>query len=409
MVIQPEIQGVVARTAHPYGCQQAVLQQIDYVQSAAPITQGPLRVLILGASSGFGLASRIALTFGGAQAKTLGVSYERGPSDKGIGSAGWYNNIFFKQAAEQQGYTAKNIVGDAFSDEVRQHVAQTIRDEFGGHVDLVIYSLATGIRPDPETGKVWRSCLKTVGENFSGYSVDLEKDKLVPAELTAASDEEIFATTKVMGGEDWQQWINFLLSENLLAPKAKTLAYSYIGPESTYPIYHHGTLGIAKQHLHQTAHAINQQLVQMINGQANVVVCKALVTKASVFIPTFSPYILALFKVMKQMGNHEGCIEQMQRLFAQKIYSSADTETKQRNDSDEQSDQALIRMDDWELKPEVQLQVNKLMAEMNADNFRQVGDYAGYKSAFLALNGFGLSSVDYTQPVDIEELSKLTP
>ncbi|KPA53240.1 paraquat-inducible protein B [Photobacterium leiognathi subsp. mandapamensis] len=403
MVIKPEIQGVVARTAHPYGCQQAVQAQIAFVESAAPITQGPKRVLILGASSGFGLASRIALTFGGAQAATLGVSFERGPSVKGVGTAGWYNNIYFKQAAEQQGYIAKNIVGDAFSPQIRQQVAQMIRDEFGGQVDLVIYSLATGVRPNPENSDMWRSCLKTVGENFSGFSVDLEKDSLVPAELTAANEEEILATTKVMGGEDWQEWIDFLLAEELLATGAKTLAYSYIGPESTYPIYHHGTLGIAKQHLHHTATVLNQQLSQCVEGQANVVVCKALVTKASVFIPTFSPYILCLFKVMKQLGLHEECIEQMQRLFADKVYAEHDEQSSLTDEN------GLIRMDDWELKPEVQQQVDGLMAQMNVDNFKQVGDYAGYKSAFLALNGFGFSTVDYTQSVDLDALSCLTP
>lgn len=403
MVIKPEIQGVVARTAHPYGCQQAVQAQIAFVESAAPITQGPKRVLILGASSGFGLASRIALTFGGAQAATLGVSFERGPSVKGVGTAGWYNNIYFKQAAEQQGYIAKNIVGDAFSPQIRQQVAQMIRDEFDGQVDLVIYSLATGVRPNPENGDMWRSCLKTVGENFSGFSVDLEKDSLVPAELTAANEEEILATTKVMGGEDWQEWIDFLLAEELLATGAKTLAYSYIGPESTYPIYHHGTLGIAKQHLHHTATMLNQQLSQCVEGQANVVVCKALVTKASVFIPTFSPYILCLFKVMKQLGLHEECIEQMQRLFADKVYAEHDEQSSLTDEN------GLIRMDDWELKPEVQQQVDGLMAQMNVDNFKQVGDYAGYKSAFLALNGFGFSTVDYTQSVDLDALSCLTP
>ncbi|MBP2698741.1 enoyl-ACP reductase FabV [Photobacterium lucens] len=403
MVIKPEIQGVVARTAHPYGCQQAVQAQIAFVESAAPITQGPKRVLILGASSGFGLASRIALTFGGAQAATLGVSFERGPSVKGVGTAGWYNNIYFKQAAEQQGYIAKNIVGDAFSPQIRQQVAQMIRDEFDGQVDLVIYSLATGVRPNPENGDMWRSCLKTVGENVSGFSVDLEKDSLVPAELTAANEDEILATTKVMGGEDWQEWIDFLLAEGLLATGAKTLAYSYIGPESTYPIYHHGTLGIAKQHLHHTATVLNQQLSQCVEGQANVVVCKALVTKASVFIPTFSPYILCLFKVMKQLGLHEECIEQMQRLFADKVYAEHDEQSSLTDEN------GLIRMDDWELKPEVQQQVDGLMAQMNVDNFKQVGDYAGYKSAFLALNGFGFSTVDYTQSVDLDALSCLTP
>jgi len=400
MIIEPVIKGVVARTAHPEGCKQAVVSQIEYVKSHAQIESGPKKVLILGASSGFGLASRIALTFGGAKADTIGVSFERGPSEKGVGTAGWYNNIYFREQAEQEGYIAKNFVGDAFSPQVRQQVADYIRDEFGGQVDLVVYSLATGVRPNQETGDLWRSCLKTVGESFSGQTVNIEQDSLYNSVLEPASEQEIQATEKVMGGEDWQEWIDFLLEQDVLAKGAKTVAYSYIGPKATYPIYHQGTLGIAKQHLHATSNTLNQQL-SAIGGEAYVSVCKALVTKASVFIPAFSPYILCLFKVMKKHGLHEDCIEQMQRMYSERLYPV--------NGPVVVDEQRLIRVDDWELREDIQVEVAELMVQMNADNFSEIGDYQGYKQAFLQLNGFAQPGVDYGQKVDVQALTELQP
>ncbi|PSW10899.1 bifunctional NADH-specific enoyl-ACP reductase/trans-2-enoyl-CoA reductase [Photobacterium rosenbergii] len=399
MIIEPVIKGVVARSAHPYGCQQAVRKQIDYVKQASPIVGGAKRVLVLGASSGFGLASRIAHTFGGAQADTIGVSFERGPSEKGVGSAGWYNNIFFKQEAEQAGRIATNIVGDAFSQQVRQQVIEAIKNDLGGKVDLVVYSLATGVRPNPETGEMWRSVSKTTGKPVVGPTLNLETDSLAEMTVETATEQEIADTVKVMGGEDWASWIECLTEAGVLAQGCRTVAYSYIGPEVTYPIYHHGTLGRAKVHMHNTAEVLNSQLAD-IGGQAHVAVCKALVTKASVFIPAFTPYILALFKVMKQNGTHEGCIEQMQRLFNARFYNEGGVET---------DEQRLIRMDDWELAPEVQQQVSEIMADMNADNFTQLGDYTGYKQDFMELNGFGFAEVDYQQDISLESLQALQP
>lgn len=399
MIIEPVINGVVARTAHPQGCQQAVLNQINYSKKHQQIEHGPKRVLILGASSGFGLAARVALTFGGAQADTIGVSFERGPSEKGVGTAGWYNNIYFREQAEAEGRIAHNIVGDAFSAQVKEEVMALINRDFGGQIDLVVYSLATGLRPDPKTGETWRSCLKTVGKPFSGKTVNLEKNCLDTTVLEVANEQEILATEKVMGGEDWEEWIRWLRQNNALATGAKTVAFSYIGPELTYPIYHDGTLGLAKKHLQKTADRLND-LLSADQGEAYVSVCKALVTKASVFIPAFSPYVLCLYQVMKQMGLHETCIEQMQRLFSQKLYLPAGVPVDAAR---------LIRVDDWELRPDVQQAVNKLMTTLTDDNFAEVGDYAGYKKEFLQLNGFAFDNVDYQKDVDLSVLIKLKP
>ncbi|GAB3518519.1 enoyl-ACP reductase FabV [Photobacterium alginatilyticum] len=400
MIIEPVVKGVVARSAHPYGCQQAIRNQIDYVRAAEPIVGGPKKVLVIGASSGFGLASRIALAFGGSNADTIGVSFERGPSEKGVGTAGWYNNIFFREEAEKQDLIGKNFVGDAFSVSMRQQVIDYIKAEFGGKLDLVVYSLATGVRPDPETGEMWRSSIKTIGESVTGPTINIETDTMEPMTIDTATEEEIEATKKVMGGEDWESWIDILSEADVLADGCKTVAYSYIGPEATYPIYHKGTLGRAKIHLHDTGDLLNDKLAR-IGGEAYVSVCKALVTKASVFIPAFSPYILALFKVMQDKGVHEGCIEQMQRLFSQRLYGP-----QQHVPVDEQR---LIRIDDWELDDDVQRQVSQLMAQITPENFTAVGDYQRYKTDFMQLNGFWLDGVDYQERVNLEALKALTP
>ena len=400
MIIKPIVSGVVARNAHPTGCKQAILNQIEYVKTAQPITNGAKKVLILGASSGFGLASRIAMAFGGAAADTIGVSFERGPSDKGIGTAGWYNNIYFREEAEKSGLIAKNFVGDAFAPSMREQVINFIQHEFGGKVDMVIYSLATGARPNPETGELWRSAIKTIGEPVCGPTINIETDTMEALTVDSATQQEIDDTEKVMGGEDWQSWIEILAQADVLAAGCKTFAYSYIGAKSTYPIYHQGTLGRAKIHLHNTSDKLNEQLAS-IGGSAHVAVCKALVTKASVFIPAFSPYILALYKVMKQKGTHEGCIEQMQRLYAERVFGNEPTIPV--------DDHRLIRMDDWELNSHVQADVDLLIAKIDADNFAQVGDYQGYKSDFMQLNGFDLAGVDYQAEVDFDQLCQLKP
>ncbi|EKO3386691.1 trans-2-enoyl-CoA reductase family protein [Vibrio fluvialis] len=392
MRIEPVIQGVVARTAHPLGCEQAVLQQIEYVKSAKPITQGPKRVLILGASSGFGLAARIALTFGGAKADTIGVSFERGPSDKGVGSAGYFNNLAFKKLADREGRIAININGDVFSKQVREQVIEAIETYFEGEVDLVIYSIASGMRRKPGSEDFWRSAIKPIGEPVSGAAILLENDKWVDATLEPANEEEIDSTLRVMGGEDWEDWIDTLINTESVAQGCKTIAFSYVGPEITHPIYLDGTLGRAKIDLHQTSHSLNLKLANF-DGGAYATVCKALVTKASVFIPGLSPYLLALYRVMKEKGTHEGCIEQMHRLFSDKLYGRTPVPV---------DGERLVRMDDWELNPDTQERVRQLLSDMNGDNFKQVGDYAGFKAEFLRLNGFGFDNVDYDADIDLE-------
>ena len=399
MQIEPLIQGVVARSAHPYGCRAAIKEQIEYVKQAPQIKNGPKRVLIIGASSGFGLAARIALTFGGAEADTIGVSFERGPSDKGVGSAGWYNNIYFKDEATHHGRTAVNIVGDAFSDTVRNQVIEAIETYFEGEVDLVIYSLATGIRPKPESDEFWRSVIKPIGESVTGASIMLENDQWVESTLAPATQEEAEATIKVMGGEDWESWIDTLINSESVAKGCKTIAFSYMGPDVTHPIYLDGTLGRAKVDLHQTSHALNIKMANF-GGGAYATVCKALVTKASVFIPALSPYLLALYRVMKEKGTHERCIEQMQRLFTTKLYDQPKVPV---------DGERLIRIDDLELDPEVQKEVLALLEQMNADNFAEIGDYEGFKDEFMKLNGFNFEGVDYTQDISMKTLKALKP
>lgn len=399
MLIEPIIKGVVAKSAHPLGCQEAVMQQIRFVKSAPQIKDGPKRVLIIGASSGFGLAARIALTFGGAQAATIGVSFERGPNEKSLGSAGWYNNIYFKKEAEREQRTAINIVGDAFSQETRAQVVEAIETYFEGEVDLVIYSLAAGVRPKPNSDEFWRSATKPIGESVTGATISLEHDNWVTNTLEAATEEEAKSTLKVMGGEDWESWIDELINAESIAPGCKTIAFSYVGPEVTHPIYLDGTLGRAKIDLHQTSHALNLELANF-EGNAYATVCKALVTKASVFIPGLSPYLLALYKVMKEKQTHEGCIEQMQRLFSTKLYGQSKVPL---------DGERLIRMDDWELDPETQAHVTELLNKMDENNFQTLGDYQGFKDEFLQLNGFAQPSVDYSKKLNSEDFIKLKP
>lgn len=399
MIIKPVIKGVVAKNAHPLGCQEAVKQQIEFVKNAPQITSGPKRVLIIGASSGFGLAARVALTFGGANADTIGVSFERGPSDKSLGSAGWYNNIYFKQEAERDGRTAINVVGDAFSNEIRSQVVEAIETYFEGEVDLIIYSLAAGVRPKDDNGEFWRSAIKPIGQSVTGNTISLEDDSWNSTTLEPATEEEAESTLKVMGGEDWSQWVDELINSESIAEGCKTIAFSYVGPEVTHPIYLDGTLGRAKIDLHQASHALNLELANF-GGGAYATVCKALVTKASVFIPGLSPYLLALYQVMKDKGTHEACIQQMQRLFSTKLYGQ---------DKIPVDGERLIRMDDWELEAETQAHVSEILQSMNETNFTQIGDYTGFKQEFMQLNGFEFTGIDYTQPLNTEDFVNLKP
>lgn len=320
-------------------------------------------------------------------------------SDKGVGSAGWYNNIYFKDEATHHGRTAVNIVGDAFSDTVRNQVIEAIETYFEGEVDLVIYSLATGVRPKPESDEFWRSVIKPIGESVTGASIMLENDQWVESTLAPATEEEAEATIKVMGGEDWESWIDTLINSESVAKGCKTIAFSYMGPEVTHPIYLDGTLGRAKVDLHQTSHSLNIKMANF-GGGAYATVCKALVTKASVFIPALSPYLLALYRVMKEKGTHERCIEQMQRLFTTKLYDQPKVPV---------DGERLIRIDDLELDPEVQKEVSALLEQMNADNFAEIGDYEGFKDEFMKLNGFNFEGVDYTQDISMKTLKALKP
>ncbi|ORT52500.1 trans-2-enoyl-CoA reductase (plasmid) [Vibrio sp. qd031] len=380
MDLEPIIKGVVAKNANPEGCRKALKEQIAYVKKSNQIKQGPKRVLILGASSGFGLAARTALTFGGSQADTIGVSFERAPSKDKPASAGWYNNEHFTDLARSEGRIAINIVGDAFSDETRQQVIEAIETYFEGEVDLIVYSLATGLRPKG-SGEYWRSAIKTIGEPVTGATIMLENDEWVETTVNAATDDEIESTIKVMGGEDWESWVDLLINQEQIAQGCQSIAFSYIGSKLTHPIYHTGTLGRAKVDLHQSSHFIHRKLANF-GGGGYAVVCKALVTKASVFIPAFTPYMLALYKVMKKKGTHEGCIEQMQRLFTENLsFANAPLVDGER----------LIRIDDLELEPSTQKLVEGLVAQMDASNFTEIGDYAGYKQEFLKLNGFDMS------------------
>ena len=397
MIIEPVIKGSVARNCHPDGIRAAVQQQINYIKSLPPV-KGAKKVLVIGASSGYGLASRIALAFGSG-ADTIGVAFEKGPNDKGMGTAGWYNMIAFRDAAEKERLVARNFIGDAFSDNMRRQVTDYIISEFGGQIDLVVYSLASGIRTAPD-GSTYRSTLGVRDAPFSGETFDLEHQTLTRQTLDPVSGQQLQDTVKVMGGEDWQLWIDWLSRAGVLANGFRTVAYSYIGPESTWPLYKDGALGAAKTHLHHTADVLNNQL-RVTGGQAHVAVCKAVVTKASAFIPVFPLYIALLYRVMKEKHLHETCIEQMYRLIADHLYP-ADGRTPV-------DEHRLIRIDDRELRPDVQAAVEVLRRQITADNFKTVSDFAGYLQEFHALNGFGLPGVDYRADVDLKALTAMKP
>lgn len=391
MIIQPKIRGFICTTTHPSGCLANVKQQIATTQQAlaqAPqVGKTPKRVLVIGASSGYGLASRISAAFGYG-ADTLGVFFEKAPTEKKTGTAGWYNAAAFQSLAREQGLYAKSINGDAFSDAARQQVIQCIQDDWGGQVDLVIYSLASPVRKLPDTGELVRSALKPIGETYRSTAIDTNKDQIIQAEVEPATEEEIANTVKVMGGEDWELWIQALHQAGVLAPDCQTLAYSYIGTELTWPIYWHGALGKAKEDLDRAAQALDT-LLSPQGGRARVAVLKSVVTQASSAIPVMPLYISMAFKLMKQEGTHEGCIEQINRLFQQHLYP---VETKTQATTDEYK---RLRLDDWELRPSIQEECKRLWPQITTENLFELTDYAGYKAEFLKLFGFGCEGVDY--------------
>ncbi|ACQ94280.1 Trans-2-enoyl-CoA reductase (NAD(+)) [Tolumonas auensis DSM 9187] len=389
MIIAPKVRGFICTTTHPAGCEANVRQQIAYVKSKGPLANGPKRVLVIGASTGYGLASRITAAFG-SDAATIGVFLEKAGTEKKPGSAGWYNSAAFDKAAKEAGLYSKSVNGDAFSDECRAKVVELIKADLG-QVDMVVYSLASPVRKLPATGELIRSALKPIGEVYTATAVDTNKDELIEAHVEPANEEEIANTIKVMGGEDWELWLQALDQAGVLAEGVKTVAYSYIGTDITWPIYWHGTLGRAKEDLDRASSAIRQQLSSK-NGTANVAVLKSVVTQASAAIPVMPLYIAMSFKLMKEQGIHEGCIEQIQRMFYTRLFDGEFvTDDAQR-----------IRMDDWELRESVQQACRDLWPQVTTENLSQLTDYQGYKAEFLKLFGFGWEGVDYTADVNPE-------
>jgi len=382
MIIEPRMRGFICLTAHPKGCEQNVKNQIEYVKSKGKI-DGAKRVLVVGASTGFGLASRITSAFG-CDAATIGVFFEKPASEGKTASPGWYNSAAFEQEAQKAGLYAKSINGDAFSKEVKQQTIDMIKADLG-QIDLVIYSLASPVRMHPETGVLHRSTLKPIGATFTNKTVDFHTGNVTQVSIEPANQEDIDNTVVVMGGEDWSMWIDALKNENLLADGATTIAYSYIGPAVTEAVYRKGTIGRAKDHLEATAFTISDNL-KGINGKAYVSVNKALVTQASSAIPVIPLYISLLYKIMKAEGIHEGCIEQIQRLYSQRLYTGSDVAT---------DDNGRIRIDDWEMRNDVQERVSDLWTKATTETLPEIGDLAGYKQDFLNLFGFGFEGVDY--------------
>jgi enoyl-[acyl-carrier protein] reductase/trans-2-enoyl-CoA reductase (NAD+) len=382
MIIEPRMRGFICLTAHPDGCAQNVKNQIEYVKSKGKIN-GAKRVLVIGASTGFGLASRITSAFG-CDAATIGVFFEKEPSAGKTATPGWYNSASFEEEAVNAGLYAKSINGDAFSNEVKKQTIDLIKKDLG-QVDLVIYSLASPVRLHPTTGVLHRSTLKPIGSTFTNKTVDFHTGVVSDVTIEPATQEDIDNTVVVMGGEDWSMWMNAMNEAEVLADGAMTVAYSYIGPEVTEAVYRKGTIGRAKDHLEATAFDITKDL-KAINGKAFVSVNKALVTQASSAIPVVPLYMSLLFKIMKKDGSHEGCIEQMQRLYSDRLYNGSEIPVDEKG---------RIRIDDWEMRQAYQDEIAELWKSISTDTLTQNGDLAGYKHDFLNLFGFGFDAVDY--------------
>lgn len=386
MVVQPKVKGFMCTTAHPEGCKESVRRQIEYVKSQ-PKAEGPKKVLVLGASMGYGLASRIALTYA-CGADSIGVIFDKPGKEKRTASAGWYNTASFEQFAQNDGHYAKSINGDAYSQEIKEETIALIKKDFG-QVDMVIYSLAAPRRKAPD-GVTYRSVLKTVDKEFTNQSIDLLTNELTTVTIPPATEEEINDTIKVMGGEDWMLWMEALQEADVLADGAKTVAYSYIGPELTYPIYYDGSIGQAKQDLYRTADKINEHIQ---GTEAYVAINKAVVTQSSSAIPIVPLYISILFKVMKELNLHEGCIEQMYRLVHDRLCVEGGVPTDENH---------LIRMDDYEMKPEVQEEVKKIWEKISPENLSELTDIDGYWQEFYEIFGFRIEGVDYDADVNIQ-------
>ncbi len=387
MIIKPKVRGFICTNAHPAGCAQNVQEQIDYIKQQGPIADGPKNVLVIGASTGYGLASRISAAFG-CGAKTLGVFFEKPPTERKTASAGFYNAAAFEAKAKSEGLYAKSINGDAFSNEIKQQTIDTIKADLG-KVDLVVYSLASPRRTDPNTGVTYNSTLKPIGKGFTEKSLNTDTLKITDMTVEPATEEEIANTVKVMGGEDWEMWIQALKEADVLGENCKTTAFTYLGDRLTWPIYGHATIGKAKEDLDRASGAINQSLATL-NGQSNVAVLKALVTQASAAIPIMPLYLSILFRVMKDEGCHEGCIEQAYRLFTEGLYT----------DSPRLDEQNRLRMDDRELRRDVQEKVEALWPQVTEENLLELTDFKGHHEEFLKLFGFGVDGVNYEEDVN---------
>jgi len=386
MIVTPKIRGFICTTAHPDGCAKHVAEQIAIVKNRGPIPDGPKKVLVIGSSTGYGLASRIATAFGSGAA-TIGVFFEKPGEENKCGTAGWYNSVAFETEAAAAGLYARSFNGDAFSDEMKAQVIAAIRED-PGQVDCVVYSLASPRRTHPKTGEVFKSVLKPIGQSYTNKNLNTSTGVVDEVTIEPAEGDDVAQTVAVMGGEDWEMWMDALLAEDLLARGVQTYAYSYIGPELTWPIYKEGTIGKAKEDLERARRALDAKLAA-IDGKAWVSVNKALVTQASSAIPVVPLYISLLYKVMKEQGSHEDCIEQMDRLFRERY-------------ANPQPDEAgRVRLDDWEMAGQVQQPVQANWQIVNTDNLRELGDYDGYQASFLRLFGFGLDGVDYDADTDI--------
>lgn len=385
MIIQPRVRGFICLTSHPEGTAQNVKEQIEYVKSKGKIANGPKKVLVIGASTGFGLASRISAAFG-SDAATVGVFFEKPATAGKPGTAGWYNTAAFEKEATAAGLYAKSINGDAFSDDIKKQTIELIKKDLG-QVDLIVYSLASPRRTHPKTGVAHASVLKPIGQTYTNKTVDFHSGIISDISINPVENEEDIANTiAVMGGEDWKFWIEDMKAAGVLAEGVKTVAYSYIGPELTYPIYRNGTIGRAKDDLEGTVPALNE-LLKDLNGISYVSVNKALVTQSSSAIPVVPLYISFLYKVMKEKGIHEGTIEQMQRLFAERLYT-ADGQVAV-------DDKGRIRVDDWEMREDVQAEVAALWEKVTTENLEDISDIKGYRDEFFHLFGFNFDQIDY--------------
>lgn len=386
-IIHPKVRGFICTTTHPKGCELNVRDQIEATRKLGVREDGPKKVLVIGASSGYGLAARITAAFG-FKADTLGVFFEKPGTETKPGTAGWYNAAAFDKFAKAEGLYSKSINGDAFSDEARAKVIELIKNDMGGTVDLVIYSLASPVRKLPQNGELVRSALKPIGQPYKSTAIDTNKDTIIEASIEPASEQEIADTVTVMGGQDWQLWIDALDAAGVLAPQARTVAFSYIGTEITWPIYWHGALGKAKQDLDETAKRLNQK----VGGGANVAVLKSVVTQASSAIPVMPLYLSMVFKIMKEKGVHEGTGDQLNRMFRDRLY-------REDGQPAELDTEGRLRLDDWELRDDVQDACKALWPQVSTENLFQLTDYAGYKREFLNLFGFERSDVNYDEDV----------